>query len=67
MTSNIPQFVVVVGNPFDGFEIIGPFDNREEAIACIDNNPECDHDAAWIAALVPHVKQEVHDDHQSCH
>ena len=43
------MYVVVIGNPFDGQSIIGPFSDHEEAEEWTDN---C-QDEWWIVEVTP--------------
>ena len=43
------MFVMVRGNPGDGFQIIGPFSDAEQAIAYMES--ETDGDPKWIMPL----------------
>jgi hypothetical protein len=44
-----PQYVVVIGNPFDGLTIHGPFDDADQ----VDNYAEDCQDDWWVVTLVP--------------
>jgi len=46
----MPKFIVVVGNPFDGMEIHGPFANADYAMAYAETFFEGDD--SWTASLV---------------
>lgn len=42
---------IVYGNPGDGFRIIGPFDDIEDARQYIETDHELRHGSAWIMPL----------------
>lgn len=44
------KFVIVSGNPIEGFQLEGPFDDREQAIEYADRQIGGDW---WIAPLTP--------------
>lgn len=49
--------IVIIGNPVDGFQYIGPFKTGEDAIAWADRDADIDADW-WIAPL------EAKDQHE---
>lgn len=43
------QFIVIYGNPVDGFTHVGPFANRDDAVAYAEDEPY--NGNWWIAML----------------
>ena len=43
------QFIVIYGNPVDGFAHVGPFANRDDAVAYAEDEPY--NGNWWIAML----------------
>lgn len=43
------MYLVIYGNPVDGFTFIGPFNRAEEAERYMDHN---DNDTSWMIKLV---------------
>lgn len=45
------QYIILCGNPVDGYDLYGPFDNDIDALRYADNN--CDYGEGWtIAKLI---------------
>lgn len=52
--SNPDQFIVVLGNPLDGFGFIGPFPSRQSAETWMEMHDNDYPDAEWwVAPLFP--------------
>lgn len=49
MSERLTMSVVVLGNPFDGLNIVGPFDGPDEAHDWADDH--ADHSEWWIVNL----------------
>lgn len=45
-----PLWVVVVGNPFDGIRLIGPFEDGNDANEWADEN--CDTEDWWVVNII---------------
>lgn len=45
------MWIIIYGNPIDGFGYIGPFDSHEEAVRYMDDEPSGHHDNMWTALL----------------
>lgn len=44
------KYVVAYGNPADGFRLVGPFDNHDDAVAYIESEPSS-HDNMWVMEI----------------
>ena len=44
------QYVILMGNPADGFVVIGPFADRDKAIAYMESEPSSS-ESMWIVEL----------------
>ena len=50
--------VILMGNPVDGFVVIGPFNHLDDAVAYIDSDPEGGE--MWLCELqAPALPEEV--------
>jgi len=45
------QFVVLIGNPLDGFLIVGPFPDNDAALRFMETSPPSTTQAMWAAEL----------------
>jgi hypothetical protein len=45
------MFVVLLGDPINGFVVVGPFTARDDAVAYIDEDPS--DETAWVVDLTP--------------
>lgn len=47
------QYIIVRGNPIDGFDYVGPFDSCDEAVAYMSEDDSADNQ--WVTHLaIPH-------------
>ena len=50
------MYVILMGNPADGFVVIGPFAEHEDAVEYIDSEPSR-HENMWIVDLQQPAKE----------
>lgn len=51
------QYVIMMGNPADGFVIVGPFNDRDTALAYMESEPPSSENM-WIVDLQSPVESE---------
>jgi hypothetical protein len=60
-----PLWVVVVGNPFDGIRLIGPFEDGNDANEWADEN--CNNEEWWVVNIIdPSVSYGSMEIHRTC-
>lgn len=52
------RFVLIHGNPADGFEFVGPFDNAAEAVQYAEHSERAEW---WVAPLVAPITDLAHE------
>lgn len=45
------KYIIITGNPVDGFEYHGPFGSSDQAVTWAAANPEIDGKDWWVAPL----------------
>jgi len=46
------QYILITGDPIDGLEFIGPFENADDAAKYAEGDKFIDRDTWWITTLV---------------
>jgi hypothetical protein len=62
LTMSPIQFIVIYGNPCDGFNYVGPFERRDDAVSYAEEEPY--NGAWWIATLDAPAALETYEGHQ---
>lgn len=53
------QYIIITGNPVDGFMYYGPYSTHDEAIEAAEASTTLDGDDWWIARLWLNIDDEV--------
>lgn len=51
MTTQETKYIVICGNPSDGYDHTGPFDTHEDALEYVEHTHGADDDPVWIVHL----------------